>query len=188
MSQWQGMFLRVKHAWTCLLRVLATWDFHATVAKGKEEALEPSQQSGFQQPGFWITMLGFRIPLAGFRIPKPWIPDSTDQNYLDSGFRITLHGAKPCKEVLHSHRIHGKYGTSLGCSHFSTSESHYRHLFRLFFSLLLNNIHCNLHSNVQNFWKQYSFLRKSVLKHSKISGEFPRPGADGASCVSSESM
>ena len=39
-------------------------------------------------------MLGFRIPLAGFRIPKPWIPDSTDQNYLDSGFRITLHGAK----------------------------------------------------------------------------------------------
>ena len=63
----------------------------ATVAKGKEEALEPSQQSGFQQPGFWITMLGFRIPLAGFRIPKPWIPDSTDQNYLDSGFRITLH-------------------------------------------------------------------------------------------------
>ena len=92
MSQWQGMFLRGKHAWTCLLRVLATWDFHATVAKGKEEALEPSPQSGFQQPGFWITMLGFRIPLAGFRIPKPWIPDSTDQNYLDSGFRITLHG------------------------------------------------------------------------------------------------
>ena len=88
------MFLRVKHTWTCLLRVLATWDFHATVAKGKEEALEPSQQAGFQQPGFWITMLGFRIPLAGFRIPKPWIPDSTDQNYLDSGFRITLHGAK----------------------------------------------------------------------------------------------
>ena len=39
-------------------------------------------------------MLGFRIPLAGFRIPKPWIPDSTDQNYLDSGFRITLHGAR----------------------------------------------------------------------------------------------
>ena len=38
-------------------------------------------------------MLGFRIPIAGFRIPKPWIPDSTDQNYLDSGFRITLHGA-----------------------------------------------------------------------------------------------
>ena len=31
-------------------------------------------------------MVGFRIPLAGFRIPKPWIPDSTDQNYLDSGF------------------------------------------------------------------------------------------------------
>ena len=50
-------------------------------------------QTGFQQPGFWITMVGFRIPLAGFRIPKPWIPDSTDQNYLDSGFRITLHGA-----------------------------------------------------------------------------------------------
>ena len=51
-------------------------------------------QTGFQhEPGFWITMVGFRIPLAGFRIPKPWIPDSTDQNYLDSGFRITLHGA-----------------------------------------------------------------------------------------------
>ena len=93
MSQWQGMFLRGKHAWTCLLRVLATWDFHATVDKGKEGALEPTQQSGFQQSGFWITMLGFRIPLAGFRIPKPWIPDSTDQNYLDTGFRITLHGA-----------------------------------------------------------------------------------------------
>ena len=38
-------------------------------------------------------MVGFRIPLAGFRIPKPWIPDSTDQNNQDSGFRITLHGA-----------------------------------------------------------------------------------------------
>ena len=76
MSQWQGMFLRVKHAWTCLLRVLATGDFHATVAKGNEEALEPSQQTGFQQPGFWITMVGFRIP-------KPWIPDS---KAVDSGF------------------------------------------------------------------------------------------------------
>ena len=61
-----------EHAWTCLLRVLATWDLHATVAKGKEEALEPSQQTGFQQPsGFWITMVGFWIPLAGFRIPEP---------------------------------------------------------------------------------------------------------------------
>ena len=94
MSQWQGMLLRVKHAWTCLLRVLATWDFHATVTKGKEQALKPSQQTGFLQPsGFWTTMVGFRIPLAGFRIPKLWIPDSADQNYLDSGFRITLHGA-----------------------------------------------------------------------------------------------
>ena len=45
-------------------------------------------------------MLGFRIPLAGFRIPKPWIPDSTDQNYLDSGFRITLHGASQRKGVV----------------------------------------------------------------------------------------
>ena len=72
MSQWQGMFLRGKHAWTCLLRILATWDFHATVAKGKEEALEPSQQSGFQKPGFWITMLGFRIPQTKIT----WIPDS----------------------------------------------------------------------------------------------------------------
>ena len=63
--------------------------------------------SGFhnQQPGFWITiMVGFWIPLAGFRIPKPWIPDSTDQNYLDSGFRIpdyltwgdTLDAIKKC--------------------------------------------------------------------------------------------
>ena len=33
-------------------------------------------------------MVGFRVPLARFRIPKPWIPDSTDQNHLDSGFRI----------------------------------------------------------------------------------------------------
>jgi len=47
-----------------------------------------------QQPGFWITiMVGFRVPLAGFQIPKLWIPDSTDQNYLDSGFQITLCGA-----------------------------------------------------------------------------------------------
>ena len=51
-------------------------------------------RTGFQQPGFWITMVGFRIPLAGFRIPKSWIPDSTDQNYTGSGFRITLHGAR----------------------------------------------------------------------------------------------
>ena len=43
-------------------------------------------------------MGGFQIPLAGFRIPKPWIPDSTDQNCLDCGFRITLHGAI-CKTV-----------------------------------------------------------------------------------------
>ena len=57
-----------------------------------------STDSGFhnQQPGLWITiiMVGFWISLAGFRIPKPWIPGSTDQNYMDSGFRITLHGAK----------------------------------------------------------------------------------------------
>ena len=31
-----------------------------------------------------ITVLK-EIPLAGFRIPKPWILDSTDLNYLDSG-------------------------------------------------------------------------------------------------------
>ena len=61
----------------------ASWDFHATVAKGKEEALDPSQQTGFKQPGFWITMVGFRIPLAG-------IPDS---KAVDSGFhRPKLHG------------------------------------------------------------------------------------------------
>ena len=49
--------------------------------------------SGFhnQQPGFWIIiMVGFRIPLAGFRIPKPWIPDSTDQNYLGSDSETEL--------------------------------------------------------------------------------------------------
>ena len=90
MSQWQGMFLRVKHAWTCLLRVLAVWNFHETVAKGREEGMELSQQTGFQQPGFWITMAGFRIPLAGFRIPKPWIPvPQTKITWIpDSGFRI----------------------------------------------------------------------------------------------------
>ena len=59
---------------------------------------------GFQIPHPWIPEVagfqiskfyfGFRIPLAGFRIPKPWILGSTDQNYLDSRFRITLHGAK----------------------------------------------------------------------------------------------
>ena len=45
-------------------------------------------------------MVGFRIPFAGFRIPKRWIPDSTDQNYLDSGFQITLHGARCRHSVL----------------------------------------------------------------------------------------
>ena len=59
---------------------------------------------GFQIPHPWIPEVagfqiskfyfGFRIPLAGFRIPKPWILGSTDQNYLDSRFQITLHGAK----------------------------------------------------------------------------------------------
>jgi len=34
-------------------------------------------------------MVGLPIPLAGFRIPKPWISDSTDQNYLDSGLPYT---------------------------------------------------------------------------------------------------
>ena len=29
--------------WTCLLPVLATWNFHAKVAKGREEGIEPSQ-------------------------------------------------------------------------------------------------------------------------------------------------
>ena len=46
----------------------------------KQKNLEPSQHrdTGFQQPGFLITiMVGFRIPLAGFRIPQTeitWIP------------------------------------------------------------------------------------------------------------------
>ena len=50
--------------------------------------------------GFRIPLVGFRIPLAGFRIPKPWIPDSTDQSYLDSGFRITLHGANEDSRLI----------------------------------------------------------------------------------------
>ena len=61
----------------CGFRILCLWMTDST-----------SLDSGFhnQQPGFWITiMVGFRIPLAGFWIPKPWIPVSTDQNYLDSG-------------------------------------------------------------------------------------------------------
>ena len=59
------------------------------------------ESPGFQIPrcGFWIPDSGFHV--CGFQIPHPWIPDSmdsiswipdsTDQNYLDSGFRITLH-------------------------------------------------------------------------------------------------
>ena len=31
--------------------------------------------------------------LAGFWIPEPSIPDSANKNFLDSGIRITLHGA-----------------------------------------------------------------------------------------------
>ena len=37
--------------------------------------------------GFWIHYL------AGFWIPMPSIRDSTSKNFLDSGIRITLHGA-----------------------------------------------------------------------------------------------
>ena len=83
------------------------WALTIATSKGKDQSIHLRtagvvqachnfliSQTGFQQPGFWITMVGFRIPLAGFRIPKPWILDSTDQNYMDSGFRITLHGAK----------------------------------------------------------------------------------------------
>ena len=33
---------------------------------------QPSQQTGFQQPGFWITMVGFRIPQTKIT----WIPES----------------------------------------------------------------------------------------------------------------
>ena len=59
-----------------------------------------------------------RFHVCGFRILHPWIPDSmdsiswipdsTDQNYLDSGFRITLHGAISylCPFLLVSKRIY----------------------------------------------------------------------------------
>ena len=44
--------------------------------------------------GFWIhSSAGFWILKAGFWIPMPSIPDSTSKNFLDSGIRITLHGA-----------------------------------------------------------------------------------------------
>jgi hypothetical protein len=55
-------------------------------------------KTGFQHgyvSGFRIPkILGFRIPLPGFRIPNCWIPDSKAKKNLDSGFRITSHGAK----------------------------------------------------------------------------------------------
>ena len=50
--------------------------------------------SGFQ------SLVGFRIPSAGFRIPKPRIPDSTRKKFLDSGFRIPLHGAIKPRAVI----------------------------------------------------------------------------------------
>ena len=50
--------------------------------------------NGFSANGFWIPFLaGSWIPKARFWIPKPSIPDSTSKNFLDSGIRITLHGA-----------------------------------------------------------------------------------------------
>ena len=44
--------------------------------------------SGFQ------SSVGFRIPWAVFPIPKSRILDSTSKNFLDSGVRNSLHGAK----------------------------------------------------------------------------------------------
>ena len=49
--------------------------------------------------------LRFRIPWAGFRIPKPSIPDSTSKNFLDSGIRIPLHGAKLFPVPINVHTI-----------------------------------------------------------------------------------
>ena len=34
-----------------------------------------------------------QMDLARFWIPMPSIPDSTSKNFMDSGIRITLHGA-----------------------------------------------------------------------------------------------
>ena len=51
----------------------------------------------FQQVDSGFPFLaGSWIPKAGFWIPEPSIPDSTSKNFLDSGIRITLHGAKHC--------------------------------------------------------------------------------------------
>ena len=48
----------------------------------------------FQQVDSGFPFLaGSWIPKAGFWIPEPSIPDSTNKNFLDSGIRITLHGA-----------------------------------------------------------------------------------------------
>ena len=43
--------------------------------------------SGFQ------SLVGFRTPWAVFRVPRPRIPDSTCENFPDSGIWIPLHGA-----------------------------------------------------------------------------------------------
>ena len=46
---------------------------------------------------YWIPdslSVGFRIPWAVFRIPKPRILDSSSKNFLDSGVRNSVHGAK----------------------------------------------------------------------------------------------
>ena len=49
-----------------------------------------------ESPGIWIPCCGFRIPCLWISDPISgcsWIPDSTDRNYFDSGFWITLHEA-----------------------------------------------------------------------------------------------
>ena len=47
--------------------------------------------NGFSANGFCIhSLAGFWIPKAGFWIPMLSIPDSTSENFLDSGIRITL--------------------------------------------------------------------------------------------------
>ena len=91
MSQWQGMFPQVKHAWTCLLGILTTWHFHAKVAKGKEPG-------AITTPWHWIPATWVLDNNHGLILePISWIPDS---KAVGSGFHrpklpgfwITLHG------------------------------------------------------------------------------------------------
>ena len=67
--------------WMCMKAVYAIWN-------------------GFSANGFWIHSLEESwFPKAGFWIPIPSIPDFTSKNFLDSGIRITFHGAKFERDV-----------------------------------------------------------------------------------------